>query len=63
MSKIYHIYVKDKCIIHSISEEEFELTWKALNYMIGIIESNYTPKDLSYEELVINKEVCLNSSY
>jgi hypothetical protein len=63
MEKIYHIYIKDICIVHSLKEEEFNTTWKSLNNMIGLLKTDYTEKDLSYEELTINKEVILNSSY
>lgn len=63
MEKIYHIYIKNICIVHSLKEEEFNTTWKSLNNMIGLLKTDYTEKDLSYEELTINKEVILNSSH
>jgi hypothetical protein len=63
MEKIYHIYIKDICIVHSLKEEEFNTTWKSLNNMIGLLKTDYTEKDLSYEELTMNKEVILNSSH
>ena len=63
MEKIYHIYAKDRCLFHSIKEEEFQTTWKTLNNMVGIMKTDYVIEDLSYEELLINKEVSLNSSH
>lgn len=63
MEKVYHIYAKDKCIFYSIKEEEFATTWSTLNNMVGIMKTDYTTEDLSYEELIINKEVLLNSSH
>lgn len=63
MEKVYHIYAKDKCLFHSIQEEEFQTTWNTLNNMVGIMKTDYNVEDLSYEELVINKEVTLQSSY
>ena len=63
MEKVYHIYAKDKCIFHSIKEEEFSTTWNTLNNMVGIMKTDYTIEDLSYEELIINKDVVLNSSH
>ncbi|NBU48442.1 MAG: hypothetical protein EBS34_13590 [Flavobacteriales bacterium] len=63
MKKIYHIYVKDKCLLHSIDEEEFHKTWTTLNHLIGLIKSDYDKSDLSYEELYYNKESVQNSSY
>jgi hypothetical protein len=61
--KIYHIYAKDKCLFHSLKEEEFNRTWNTLNNMVGLMKTDYNAEDLSYEELMINKEVSLNSSY
>lgn len=63
MEKIYHIYAKDRCLFHSIKEEEFQTTWKTLNNMVGIMKTDYVVEDLSYEELIIQKEVSLHSSY
>ncbi len=63
MSKIYHIYAGNECILHSIPEEEFKITWKTLNHMIGIMHTTYNKEDLSYEELIINQEMILNSSH
>ena len=61
--KVYHIYAKDRCLFHSIKEEEFSTTWNTLRNMVGLMKTDYTCDDLSYEELVINKEVILNSSH
>jgi len=63
MEKVYHIYAKDKCLFHSVKEDEFELIWKTLNNMVGIMKTEYSTEDLCYEELVVNKEVILNSSH
>ena len=63
MEKIYHIYAKDKCIFHSIKEDEFHTTWKTLNNLVGIMKTEYSSEDLTYEELYINKEAILNSSH
>ena len=63
MEKIYHIYAGNKCLLHSIKEEEFNVTWKTLNQLVGLMKTDYSAEDLSYEELTINKELCQNSSY
>jgi hypothetical protein len=63
MEKIYHIYAKDRCLFHSIKEDEFQTTWKTLNNLVGIMRTDYTVEDLSYEELTVNKEMSLNSSH
>ena len=63
MEKVYHIYAKDRCLLHSIKEEEFQTTWNTLNNMVGLMRTEYTIDDLSYEELIMNKEVIQNSSH
>jgi len=63
MEKIYHIYIKNRCLFHSIKEEEFHTTWKTLNNMVGIMKTDYVIEDLSYEELLTHKDVSLSSSH
>ena len=63
MEKVYHIYAKDKCILHSIKEEDFESTWSTINNLVGLMKTDYSSDDLSYVELQINKESILNSSH
>lgn len=62
-NKIYHIYAKNKCLVHSISEDEFETVWKTLHKMLEILPTDYTQNDLSYEELTVNQDIVVNSSY
>ena len=61
--KVYHIYANSKCIYHSLSEEKFSETWEMLHRMVELIDVKFSKEDLTYEELVINKEVVLNSSH
>jgi len=63
MEKVYHIYAKDRCLVHSIKEEDFHATWTTINNMVGIMKTDYAVEDLSYEELSIHKDVSLSSSY
>jgi hypothetical protein len=63
MEKIYHIYAKGQCIYHSLSEEKFSEIWEMLHRMIDLLDMNILENDLQYEELIINKEVILNSSH
>jgi hypothetical protein len=63
MEKVYHIYAKDKCLFHSVKEDEFQTTWNTLNNMVGLMRTDYSVDDLSYEELFVNKELILNSSH
>lgn len=58
--KIYHIYARGECIYHSLKEEEFKTTWIALNRLADLLSDS---SELSYEELIVNKELSLNSSY
>jgi hypothetical protein len=63
MEKIYHIYAKNNCLVHSVKEEEFNFTWETIKNLVSILDSDYSESDLSYEELIVNKEISLNSSY
>lgn len=58
--KIYHIYARGNCIYHSLKEEEFNPTWIALNRLAELLSDK---EELSYEEVAVNKEICLESSY
>lgn len=50
--KLYHIYVKDKCLYHCLNEEEFDKTWRTLNYFLEIA-TELDKKDLQYEEVIV----------
>jgi hypothetical protein len=63
MEKVYHIYAKDKCIFHSLKEDQFKDTWNTLNNLIDLLNTHYVGEDLSYVELNLNKDVLLNSSH
>lgn len=55
-TKVYHIYAKNRCLMHSVKEDEFEITWRTLKNMVGIMKTDYNVEDLTYEELTIKKE-------
>ena len=61
--KVYHIYAKKECLYHSLNENEFKETWEQLNKMVGLMKTDYNIDDLTYEELMVNKEAILNSSH
>jgi len=63
MEKVYHIYAKDKCLIHSVKEEDFKIMWNTFHHLVGLLKTDYQTDDLSYEEVVVNKEIIKNSSY
>jgi len=60
--KIYHIYLDNKCLYHSLNEEEFKLTWKMISEFLSITDEEKL-EGLSYEEVAMSKEVMLNSSH
>ena len=62
--KIYHIYLKDRCVYNNLTKEKFEEYWKNLNYLTEFLGTpHYTTDDLSYEELTVNKKAATESSY
>ena len=48
---IYHIYAKDRCLYPCLKEEEFNVKWAELKAMVGLMHTDYTLEDLSYEKL------------
>jgi len=63
MEKIYHIYAKNQCVYHSLSEEKFSETWAMLHKMIEVLDVDISKEDLQYEMMYVNKLTPLNSSY
>ena len=55
MEKVYHIYLRKECIYDNIEEEEFKATWNTLNAMVGLMKTDYSIEDLSYERVENNK--------
>lgn len=54
MEKIYHIYAKDRCLFHSLKQEEFEKTWDTLKNMVGVMKTDYHVDDLNFTEIPVN---------
>ena len=50
MEKVYHIYAKKECLYNNLTEEQFKNTWETLKGMVGLMKTDYTFEDLSYEE-------------
>ena len=61
--KIYHIYAKDRCVYHNLSEEKFSEIWEMLHRMIDLLDADISKEDLQYEMMYVNKLIPLNSSY
>lgn len=51
--KKYNIYLKNECIYDSLSESEFENTWKMLTNLTSIF-GNIPKGDLSYKQIQID---------
>jgi hypothetical protein len=63
MEKIYHIYAKGRCIYHSLPEKNFSETWDMLHRMVELLDIGIKKEELNYEELLVNKQVIIESSY
>jgi hypothetical protein len=63
LEKVYHIYAKEKCLYHSLKEEEFYKTWNTLITLVDLTSSEYQREDLNYEELIVNKKSVSESSF
>ena len=53
MEKVYHIYAKKECLYNNLSKEEFNNTWETLKGMVGLMKTDYTLEDLSFEECIV----------
>jgi len=60
--KIYHIYAKGECIYHSLSQSEFNVTWESLNNLVEVF-TEYQREDLTFEEVVNNRQELAEASY
>ena len=59
--KVYHIYAKDTVLYSNLSEAQFNVTWRDLTLMVGLLRTDYNENDLTYEELTVQHG--LESSY
>lgn len=60
--KVYHIYAKNRCIYHSLKEDEFDAVWGALNNFVEIF-TDYQKEDLAFEKVVKDAKMILDGSY
>lgn len=51
VEKVFHIYLKDECVLNSLSEEKFNESWEILSSLVGLMRTDYVMDDLSYEEV------------
>jgi hypothetical protein len=52
MEKVYHIYAKEECLYNNLTEAQFNKHWNTLKGMVGLLHTDYTFEDLSYEECI-----------
>ena len=51
--KVFHIYAGKQCILNCIGEDEFRTTWNTVCALVGLMKSDYSLADLSYEEVTV----------
>ena len=61
--KMYHIYAKDVCLYSGLDKDEFEKTWNEVKGMVGLMKTEYSIADMSYEELNYSREAIIDSSH
>jgi len=55
-TKLYHIYLKNECVLHRLSEENFKSSWETLQNLVGLVKTDYQAEDLSYEVVEVLQE-------
>lgn len=50
--KTYNIFIKDRCIYHSLNESEFIKTWDMIEKFLSIV-GNISKEDIRFEEIDI----------
>ena len=61
--KVYHIYAKEECIYNNLSESQFNETWETLRGMVGLMKTDYTEEDISYEVCEVNRISAIDASH
>lgn len=59
----FHIYAKDKCLFHNLQKEDFDDKWDTLRNLVGLMKTEYSVSDLSYEQVEFVKEISSESSH
>ena len=61
MEKVYHVYIKGKCLYPSLSQEEYETLCEYLNKIIWV--TDIREDDIEFEEVTLDRELTRNSSH
>lgn len=59
----FHIYAKDKCLFHNLQKEDFDDKWDTLRNLVGLMKTEYSVSDLSYEQVEFVKDTSIESSH
>lgn len=59
----FHIYAKDKCLFHNLQKEDFDDKWDTLRNLVGLMKTEYSVSDLSYEQVEFVKDISIESSH
>ncbi len=62
-TKVYHIYAKKECLYHNLTQRQFNKAWNTLKGMVGLMKTDYTFEDLTYEEVEITQHMSEEHSY
>ena len=62
-TKVYHVYAKNECLYHNLSQRQFNKIWNTLRGMVGLMKTDYTFEDLTYEEIEITQHMSEEHSY
>ena len=49
--EVYHIYAKNQCLYNCLTESEFKEKWAQLQAMVGLMHTDYSVDDLSFEKI------------
>jgi hypothetical protein len=61
MEKIYHVYIKGRCVYPALKREEYEKVCEYLEKIIWV--TDIRKEDIEFEELTYDKELAYSSSH
>jgi len=53
----YQIYIKNECVYHCLSEEEFRQTWDMLIHLVDLLSEKITKDDITFEKVSVVSSV------
>ncbi len=61
--KVYHIDAKEEGIYKNLSESQCNHTWETVRGMVGLMKTDYTEEDISYEVCEVNRISAIDASH